>query len=111
MDLYVVHEADLPDLDVFEALAVGDLVTSVLSESAVWSEWTPARGPEWLHGPAARRRAVVWEAVGLVGFALGIDGPTALDLMRASAYGAERPVEDVAADLVAGRLAATDLPR
>jgi hypothetical protein len=31
--------------------------------------------------------------------------------MRASAYGEERPVEDVAADLVAGRLAAPDLPR
>jgi hypothetical protein len=111
MDLYVVREEDLPAVDVFEALAVGDLVTSVLSESAVWSEWTPGRGPEWLRGPAARRRAVVWEAVGLVGLALDVDGPIALDLMRASAYGEERPVEDVAADLVAGRLAAPDLPR
>lgn len=111
MDLYLVRDDDVPALDVFEALAVGDLVTSVLSESAVWSEWTAARGPEWLHGPAARRRAVVWEAVGLVGLALDVDGPTALDLMRACAYAAERPVDDVAADLVGGRLTPTDLQR
>lgn len=111
MDLYFTREEDLPALDVFEALAVGDLVTSVLSETAVWSDWTPARGPEWLHGPAAQRRAAVWEAVGLVGLALDVDGPTALDLMRACAYGAERPVDDVAADLVAGRLTTADLQR
>jgi hypothetical protein len=111
MDLYVANEADLPELDVFEALAVGDLVTSVLSETAVWSDWAPARGPAWLHGPAAERRAVVWEAVGVVGLALDVEATTALALMRACAYGTERPVEDVAADLVAGRLAAGELQR
>lgn len=111
MDLYFAREDDLPAIDVFEALAVGDLVTSVLSDTAVWSDWTPARGPEWLHGPAAERRAVVWEAVGVVGLALDVEGPTALDLMRAWAYGAERSVDGVAADLLAGRLAPRDLQR
>jgi hypothetical protein len=110
MDLYLVDEQEVPALDVFEALAVGDLVTSVLSESAVWSDWAATRGPEWLHGPAARRRAAVWEAVGLVGLALDVDAPTSLDLMRACAYAADRTVDD-AADLLEGRLAAADLQR
>lgn len=111
MDLYLVREEDVPALDVFEALAVGDLVTSVLSDSAVWSDWPADRGPEWLHGPAARRRAAVWEAGGLVGLALDVDAPTALDLMRGCAYAAGRAVDDIAADLVAGRLAPAELQR
>jgi hypothetical protein len=111
MDLYFQREEDVPALDVFEALAVGDLVTSVLSETAVWSSWTPARGPEWLHGPAAKRRGAVWEAMGAVSLALEVDAPTALDVMRAAAYGQDRPVDDVAADLLAGRLTAEDLRR
>jgi hypothetical protein len=111
MDLYFERDEDVPALDVFEALAIGDLVTSVLSETAVWSSWAPGRGPEWLHGPSARRRAAVWEAMGAVGLALEVDVRTALDLMRAAAYGRDRPVDDVAADLLAGRLAPGDLRR
>jgi hypothetical protein len=111
IDLYFEREEEVLALDVFEALAVGDLVTSVLSETAVWSAWTPARGPEWLHGPAATRRAAVWEAMGVIALALEVEAPTALDLMRAAAYGQDRPVDDVAADVLAGRLAVADLQR
>ena len=111
VDLYFERDQDVPGLNVFEAMAVGDLVTSVLSETAVWSSWEPARGPDWLHGPAATRRAAVWEAMGVVGLALEVDAPTALDVLRSVAYGKDRPVDDVAADLLAGRLTADDLRR
>jgi hypothetical protein len=111
MDLYLEREEDLPALDVFEAMSVGDLVTSVLSDTAVWSTWEPGRGPEWLHGPAARRRGEVWKAMGAVMLALEVDAPTALDVLRAAAYGQDRPVDDVAADLLAGRLAPEQLRR
>ena len=57
IDLYFRTAAEVLALDVFEALAVGDLVTSALSEAAVWSAWSPSEGPEWLHGPAPERRA------------------------------------------------------
>jgi hypothetical protein len=99
----------VPELDVFEALAVGELVTSALSEAAVWSTWSPASGPEWLHGPLPRRRAAVWEALGRLGIDLGLAAPAALALMRAHAYGSGRAVDDVAADLLAGRLHPADL--
>jgi hypothetical protein len=49
--------------------------------------------------------------LGAVSLALEIDAPTALDVMRAAAYGQDRPVDDVAADLLAGRLTAEDLRR
>ena len=38
----------------FAALAVGELVSSALSDAAVWSTWSQEDGPEWLHGPTPR---------------------------------------------------------
>jgi hypothetical protein len=104
MDLFFTRPDEVTDLDVFEALAVGELVTSALSEAAVWSTWSAATGPEWLQGPLPHRRAAVWEAIGRLGVDLEITAPEALALMRGHAYGSGRSVDDVAADLLTGRL-------
>lgn len=109
IDLYFRDGDAVTRLDVFEAMAVGDLVTTELSEAAVWSTWSPARGPAWLHGPSAERRAGVWEALGAVCLALDLDTPAALDLLRATAWSAGSTVDDVAADLLTGRLDAAAL--
>jgi hypothetical protein len=110
IDLYFREGGRVTGLDVFEALAVGELVTSALSEATVWSTWSPAHGPDWLQGPTPRRRATVWEAMGKVAVELQIGAPAALDLLRAAAYGSGRLVDDVAADLVDGTLTPEDLP-
>jgi hypothetical protein len=104
IDLFFTQADEVTDLDVFAALAVGELVTSALSDAAVWSTWSPDDGPEWLHGPTPRRRAAVWEAIGLLGLELELTAPAALGLLRMHAYGGGRAVDDVAADLLAGRL-------
>jgi hypothetical protein len=109
IDLYFHREDAVPELDVFEAMAVGDLVTSALSDTAVWSDWEPGRGPRWLHGPTAQRRARVWEAMGLVALALELDTATALAVMRAAAYGTGGSVDDVADDVLDGRLKPDEL--
>jgi hypothetical protein len=109
IDLYFERSDDVLDLDVFEALAVGELVSSALSDASVWSTWTAADGPEWLHGPAPLRRAAVWEAMGKVCVDLEVGAAEALALLRAGAYGAGRTVDDVAAAVLTGRLRPTDL--
>jgi hypothetical protein len=109
VDLFFASDDGVPEVDVFEAMAVGDLVTSALSDTAVWSTWTPARGPEWLHGPAAERRAQVWEAMGTVALALEVPVAVSLVVLRAHAYATDRTVDDVAADVLAGRLDPRDL--
>jgi hypothetical protein len=109
IDLYFRRSDAVPELDVFAALAVGELVTSTLADAAVWSDWTPAEGPDWVRGPTARRRAAVWEAMGKVSVALEVGAPTALGLMRARGYGSGTSVDDVAADLLSGRLRPGDL--
>jgi hypothetical protein len=110
IDLFFTRSDDVAGLEVFEALAVGELVTSALSDAAVWSIWPPeATGPDWLYGPAPRRRAAVWEATGKLGADLAIGAPAALALMRANAYARGRSVDDVAADLLSGRLSSEEL--
>jgi hypothetical protein len=104
LDLYSTDDARVPDLDVFAAMAVGELVTAALSEAAVWSDWPAERGPDWLHGPDARRRSAVLRAAGRAAMALETDPATALDLLRAAAYADGRSLEDVAEDLEQGRL-------
>jgi hypothetical protein len=109
LDLFFVDETTVPGLDVFEAVAVGDLVTSKLEEATVWSAWSEEGGPAWLHGPPAERRAVVWQAIGRLSQDLDIGTPVALDLLRAAAWSAGQSVDDLAADVVADRLDAAAL--
>jgi hypothetical protein len=104
IDLYFRRSAEVLDLDVFEAVAVGELVTSALSDAAVWSDWSPADGPEWLHGAVPKRRAAVWEAIGKLSVDLEVSAPDALTLIRAHAYAAGLTVDDVAEELLSGRL-------
>jgi hypothetical protein len=109
MDLFFRDPGDVARLDVFDALAVGDLVVSALGDAALWSTWSEAEGPEWLHGPPAVRRAAVWTAVGHTCTALDVDSAPALELLRAHASATGRTTDDVAADLLSGRLRPADL--
>ncbi|MGY1651676.1 GAF domain-containing protein [Geodermatophilus sp. SYSU D01119] len=109
LDLYFTDDAAVPALDVFAAVAVGELVTAALTEAAVWSDWPAERGPDWLHNPEARRRAAVLRAAGRAAMTLETDPATALTLLRGSAWADGRTVEDVAEDLESGRLRFEDL--
>lgn len=111
MDLMFTDPGAVPKLDVFEALSVAQLVTSHLNEATVWSTWEADRGPDWLHGPQARRRAAVWEAMGLLSLSLAVEPAAALESLRAAALAASRSIDDVAVDVLDGRLLPEQLPR
>jgi len=109
LDLYFRRSERIARLDVFEAMAVGELITASLSDAAVFSDWTVDVGPDWLHAPPARRRARVWQAMGRLALQLDVEGPAALDLMRAHALVTGRSLDEVAADVLADRLDAQAL--
>ncbi|RBY94398.1 GAF domain-containing protein [Blastococcus sp. TBT05-19] len=109
MDLYLRRSDALAGLDVFAATAVGELVSAALSDATVWGAWPPEGGPAFLHGPATRDRSRVWEAMGRVSMDLDVPSEEALALLRADAAAAGRTVDDVAADLLTGRLGTADL--
>jgi hypothetical protein len=109
IDLYFRRSERIAELEVFDAMAVGELITAALSEAAVFSEWSPEEGPDWLHAPAARRRALVWQAMGRLGLQLDVDGPRALEILRSHALSSGREVDDVAVDVLADRVDADAL--
>ena len=109
LGLLFTDETTVPDLDVFEAMAVGDLASAALGDAAVWAQWSPEGGPAWLHGPAAQHRRLVWTAIGRVVMARDVTPPAALELLRSAARAAARTVDDLAGDVVAGRLDPADL--
>ena len=111
IDLFLVDPAAVARLDVFDAVAVGDLVSAALTDAAVWSTWSEAEGPDWLHSPAAVRRAAVWQAVALTSAALDVGATEALAVLRAHAEAGDRNLDSVAADLVSGRLVPADVAR
>jgi hypothetical protein len=104
MNLFFRDPAGVPRLDVFDAVAVGELITNALGDAAVLSTWSEATGPDWLRSPPALRRAAVWDAVGRTSMALDVDATEALTLLRAYAAAGGRSVDEVAADLLSGRL-------
>jgi hypothetical protein len=109
MNLFFRDRGDVARLDVFDALAVGDLVTSALGDAAVWASSSETAAPDWLSSPPALRRAAVWQAVGRTGVALDLGAPEALALLRAHAYAGGRSLDSVAADLISGRLVPADV--
>ncbi|TFV56349.1 hypothetical protein E4P41_15805 [Geodermatophilus sp. DF01-2] len=108
LDLYVRDPATLPELDRGDVHAVARSATAELALTVTGPEF-PDDGSSWLDGPDARRRAHVWQAMGLVGIASGLDATDAIATMRAAAITTGRVVDDVAEDLVAGRLVPADL--
>ncbi|TKJ19042.1 hypothetical protein A6V29_10560 [Blastococcus sp. CCUG 61487] len=109
IDLYFRRSADVAALDVFEAMAVGELVGSALSDAALWSTWRAERGPDWLHGPTPQERTAAWAAVDRIAAELGVGPDTAVALLRARAYVLGVPADQVAADVRSGRLPVSDL--
>ena len=106
IDLYFARPERMAQLEVFEALSVGELITAALSEAAVFSDWDADVGPDWLHTPPARRRARVWQAMGRLSLLLRLEGADALDLMRRHALATGRELDDVAVDVLHDRLPA-----
>jgi hypothetical protein len=104
IDLYFHRAADVAVLDVFAAMTIGDLVTAALAEAAVWSSWTESEGPQWMQSPSAQERAGVWQAMGMTSLALEVEAEQALAVLRAQAYASGRTVDDLAADVVDGRI-------
>jgi hypothetical protein len=111
LDLFFTDESTVPELDVFEAMAVGDLTCAALGDAAVWAPWSPRGGPAWLHGPTAQRRARVWTAIGRVSVARQLSAPAALDLLRSTARATGHTVDDLAGDVVAGRVDPEQFPQ
>ena len=107
LDLYVREPDAVQALD---RDAVEE-VTVALTREVVRAVVGSGRGEEvpWWRGPEARGRTRVWEAMGLLSVQLEQTQADALDVLRAHALATGRVVEEVADDVVSGRLPAREL--
>jgi hypothetical protein len=109
LDLWVGDPAMLPRLDRAEVAAVVERVTEELARDLREGARIPAADSAWLEGRDALLRSSTWQAVGNVGMALLLDTPDALEVIRAAAVTSGRSVDEVASDLLTGRLQPLDL--
>jgi hypothetical protein len=95
--------------DPSHARAIAARITERLSVE-LFTEGDGEPTPSWLDSPSGMRRRLVWQAQGLTAQANRITPGQAIDLLRAQAYSANRLLDDVAQDIVSGRLPGPDLP-
>jgi AmiR/NasT family two-component response regulator len=101
LDLYQDRTGDLSDEQLADAVVVAHVAgRRVLDWQSVAGEGSLARQLE--HLPL--NRAVVHQATGMVAVQASVDVADAVALVRAYAFSTNRPIGDVAADVVGGGL-------
>jgi hypothetical protein len=103
LDLYVRDADALPALDRDEVADVTIAMTRAMVAAALGAPVQEGRRG-WWDGPDALRRARVWQATGMVNVGFDLDTADALAVLKAHAFTTGRVVDDVADDLVEGRL-------
>lgn len=109
LDLWVDDPDALTRLDRREVSDVVARVTAELARDLRAAGRIAAEEIAWLENQDALRRSSTWQAVGLVGMALVLDPPDALEVLRAAAISSGRSVDEVAGDVLTGRLEPFDL--
>ena len=101
------------ELETLSSMARDDVEAAllVLTEEMVRSSGAAPvdEGARWWDSPDARRRSRVWQATGVAAVAMGLDVVDTLTVLRAHAFATGRVVDDVADDIVEGRLDPVEL--
>lgn len=108
VDLYLLEPAGLTGSGPEEAAAVAARMGRALTEAAIFTAEAQSARPAVVRGVAgsapAAARIQVWRAMGLMNLTLELSAPDALAVLRARAYSTDRLVDELADDIVAGRL-------
>lgn len=98
LDLYRDRAGELTGGELTDALSFADAATSVLLHLQAYGD---AGGGQGAAVPVLEDRAEVHQAAGMVSVQAGVSLAEAMVLVRARAFAAERPVLDVARDVLA----------
>jgi hypothetical protein len=101
LDLYLDHPGDLRAEQMSDAAVIAEVISNTVL--ALQAHAAPGQLPELLDATVLHR-AVVHQASGMLSAQLDIDVADALVRIRAYAYTSNRPVNDVAHDIVDRRL-------
>jgi hypothetical protein len=109
INLFLVDEQRVHDISLADASTVAERSGNALRDArAAGTAWVEAASgvpqPDWIESPAARDRTVVWLAMGMAMTRFELNAADALAMLQAYAYGNGTVVDEVAADVVEGRL-------
>ena len=108
LDLFVTDADDLARISITDAVAVADQIMDALmiAQAITGSVGTFSEEPEpvWMQSGAVRDRTNVWVAMGMLMTRLESTAPDALAVLRGYAYSHGAVLDEVARDLVKGRL-------
>jgi len=99
LDVYADQPGSLSRDQVTVALTQAQLATEILLDGELV---TPDGGPDHDLSTTLDHRAEIYQAQGMVMVDLGVDPTDALSRMRAHAFGNERPLIDLARDIISG---------
>ena len=111
LDLYSRTSRPVDGATIIDGQEIAAVVTSVLHRTL--GHPSPATGgalddgfeePVWTASAGARRRRQVWLAIGMAHLVLDLPGQEVLAVLRAHAYASDRTLDDLADDVVHGRL-------
>ena len=102
LDLYSLAPGMLPPEHLTGALRVADAAMWTLLGTRDGATLDGGRGPVWADAPL--HRAHVHQATGMIVVQAEVPVATALAMLRAFAFANERPIDEVAGDVVARRL-------
>lgn len=108
LDLFFTSTDDFSSLDLATALAVVAEISAHF-ESTIGRSSRATDRPAWLDAPAARRRSNVWQALGYLNSELDFTTGEALAVLRGHAYSHDQVIDDVAEDVLSGRLPLQEL--
>jgi hypothetical protein len=101
LDLYRAEPGELEHEQLLDALTLADTACALLLDAARDGvTQVGAQAPE----PASLQHPEVHQATGMISVQLGLSAAFALSRLRAYAYGHNRRLRDVAADVIARRL-------
>ena len=100
LDLYRAGPGDLQHEQLLDALMLADTACAMLLDAAEDGGLPLAGAPE----PAGLQHPEVHQATGMISVQLGLSAALALTRLRSYAYVHDRPLRDVARDVVARRL-------
>ena len=87
-----------------DVTVIAERIADRLMDAEVFTDLEGEPVHRWLDGPASSRRRRVWQAQGMTLQANRITPGQAIDLLRATAFTTDRLLDDVADDIVTGRL-------
>lgn len=109
LDLYWTSPDGATTLPLAAAAELANHIASILLAEPCVTTLLGVTGPGWVDAAAAQRRMQVWQAVGMLNVASALNNLDAIAVLRAYAYAHDTDLDDLADDLVCGRVPLYDV--